>query len=127
MSDLIGAWLELPIPAIFGTLVAFYGGAAAFIVWLTFRSRAGRHVKSINGVVAPFFVSTALLFGLMAGFLSSDVWDRNKQAERAVLAESDTLVALYSLGAASGGDDRDLRSAIRTYVQAVVDDEWLHL
>src|SRR5436305_1037245 len=41
--------------------------------------------------------------------------------------ESDTLLALYSLGAASGSDDKGLRTAIRAYVRAVVDDEWPRL
>jgi hypothetical protein len=34
---------------------------------------------------------------LLVAFLSNEIWDRDKQAERVVLADSDTLVALYSL------------------------------
>src|SRR4029453_14914577 len=48
----------------------------------------------------------------------------SKQADRVVYVESDTLVALYSLGAASGTDNDRLRAAIRAYASAVVEDEW---
>jgi hypothetical protein len=57
-------------------------------------------------------------------FLSNDIWDRNKQAERVVLTESDTLVALYSLSVASGSHSKTLQSSIRDYASAVVDDEF---
>ena len=124
MQTLLTTWLELPVPALFATLFVCYFAAASALVWLSFRSGLSQHIQRYKGVVAPFFVSTATIFGLLIGFLSNDVWERNKQAVRAVLTESDTLVALYSLSAASGGDDKGLRDAIRNYVQAVIDDEW---
>ena len=120
-------WLGLPVVTIFASLFAFYLATTALLVWLSFRSRLSERILSFKGLVAPFFVSTATIFGLLVGFLSSDIWERNKQASRVVLTESDTLVALYSLGAASGSDDRGLRTAIRSYVRAVVDDEWPRL
>src|SRR5204863_7818787 len=55
------------------------------------------------------------------------VWERNKQASRVVLTESETLVALHSVSAASGIDDKSLRTAIRAYVLAVIEDEWPRL
>ena len=121
------AWLELPIVAIFASLLAFYLATALLLAWLSFRSPLSRRILSFKGVVAPFFVSTAIMFGLLIGFLSGDIWERNKQASRVVLTESDTLLALYSLGTASGADDGGLRTAIRAYVRAVVDDEWPRL
>jgi len=127
MQSLISAWLALPIPGIFASLVAFYLATAALIVWLTFRSPLSEGILGFKGVVAPFFGSTAIIFGLLIAFLSNDIWDRNKQAERIVLTESDTLLALHSLSAASGSDDKSLRTAIRAYAQAVVDDEWPRL
>jgi hypothetical protein len=84
-------------------------------------------IQSFKGVVAPFFGSTAIIFGLLIAFLSNDIWDRNKQAEHLIFAESDTLVALYSLSAASGVDNQGLRTAIRSYVTAVIEDEWPRL
>jgi len=127
MQNLFIAWLALPVVMLFASLFAFYVATAALLVWLSFRSKLSDRIQSFKGLVAPFFVSTATIFGLLVGFLSNDIWERNKQASRVVLAESDTLLALYSLGAASGSDDRGLRTAIRVYVRAVVDDEWPRL
>jgi len=127
MQEWFVAWLGLPVPAIFASLFAFYLATAGLWVWLSFRSKFSTRILSFRGLVAPFFVSTATIFGLLVGFLSSDIWERNKQAERVVLTESDTLLGLYSLGVASGNDDARLRSAIRNYVRAVVDDEWPRL
>jgi hypothetical protein len=59
--------------------------------------------------------------------LSNDIWVRNKQAEHTTFVESDTLVALYSVSAASGADNQSLRSAMRAYVTAVVEHEWPRL
>ena len=127
MQSWFTAWLELPVPALFASLFAFYLATAALMVWLSFRSKLSRRIQSFKGVVAPFFASTATILGLLIGFLSNDIWERNKQAERVVLTESDTLVALYSLSAATGSDNKNLRSAIRGYVSAVVEDEWSRL
>jgi len=127
MQELLTAWLALPVAALFASLFAFYVATGALLVWLSFRSRLSGRIQSFKGIVAPFFVSAGLIFGLLVGFLSSDVWERNKQASRVVLTESDTLVALHSLGAASGSDEQGLRTAIRSYASAVVDDEWPRL
>lgn len=127
MQDLFTEWLALPVPAIFASLSAFYFGTAALIVWLSFRSPLREPIQSAKGVVAPFFTSVGVIFGLLVAFLSSDIWDRNKQAQRVVLTEADTLVALYSLGVASGSDSDALRASIRGYASAVVEDEWPRL
>lgn len=121
------AWLALPVVVLFLSLLAFYLATAALMVWLTFCSPLSGRIQSFKGVVAPFFGSTAIIFGLLLAFLSNDIWERNSQADRIVLTESNTLVALYSLSAASGADNSHLRSAIRAYVTAVVDDEWPRL
>ena len=101
MQSLISAWLELPILGIFASLIVFYLGTAALMVWLSFRSRWSPLILSFKGVVAPFFSSTAVIFGLLIAFLSNDIWDRNKQAERIVLTESDTLIRSPAAVAAS--------------------------
>ena len=127
MQEWFTAWLWLPVPVLFATLFVFYFATALLLVWLAFRSRLSGPIQTLKGVVGPFFGSTSIIFGLLVGFLASDIWERNKQAQRAVLTESDTLVALYRLGAASGADDKPLRTAIRTYVTAVIEDEWQRL
>jgi len=124
MQDWFTAWLALPIPVVFASLFAFYLATAALLVWLSFASPLSARIQNLKGVVAPFFGSVAVIFGLLVAFLSNDIWDRNKLSERVVLTESDTLVALYSLGTATGADSSALRATIRGYASAVVEDEW---
>ena len=75
-------------------------------------------------MVASFFTSTAVIFGPLIAFLSSDIWMRNKQAQTVVFTESDTLIGLYCSSAAGVTDNAALPAAIRGYVSAVVEDEW---
>ena len=96
MQSWFSAWLAWPVVAIFASLFAFYLGAAGLMVWLSFRSRLSGRILSFKGVVAPFFGSTAIIFALLIAFLSNDIWERNRQAERIVFTESDTLIALQS-------------------------------
>jgi hypothetical protein len=127
MQGWFAAWLAWPVFAVFASLFLVYLAVAAALVWLSFRSPASAFIQTLKGVVAPFFSSTAVIFGLLIAFLANDIWDRNKQAERIVAIESETLIALYSLSAASGGDNTGLRTAIRAYVSAVINDEWPQL
>ena len=127
MQGWFAAWLAWPVPAVFASLFFAYLSIAAILCWLSFHSPASPFIQTLKGVVAPFFSSTAVIFGLLIAFLANDIWDRNKQAERIVAIESETLIALYSLSAASGVDHPGLRAAIRAYVVAVIDDEWPRL
>src|SRR4029077_15590195 len=79
MQNLFIAWLALPVAMLFASLFAFYLATAALLVWLSFRSKLSDRIQSFKGLVAPFFVSTATIFGLLVGFLSNDIWERNKQ------------------------------------------------
>ena len=124
MKEYFSAFLALPVLIVFASLFVFYFSSAALLVWLSFRSRLSERILSYKGLVGPFFAAIATIFGLLVGFLANDIWERNKQASRVVLTESDTLVALYSLGVASGTDVKGLRTSIRGYVNAVVTDEW---
>lgn len=126
-NGLTGWWLTLPVPVIFVSLFGFYLGTALLLAWVSFRSGLSGRIQSFKGVVAPFFMSTATIFALLVGFLANDIWERNQQAQRIVLVESDTLLALYSLSVASGSDEESLRAAIRGYASAVVEHEWLRL
>lgn len=96
MQGWFTAWLELPIWVIFASLFAFYLTTAGLPVWLSFWSPLRGSIQSLRGVVAPYFSSVGIIFGLLVAFLSNDIWDRNKLAERVVQPEADTLVALYS-------------------------------
>jgi hypothetical protein len=127
MQGWFAEWLAWPVPMVFASLFAVYLATAALTTWLCFASPLRDWIQGFRGIVAPFFSATAVIFGLLIAFLANDIWDRNKQAERIVAIESETLIALYSLSTASGGDNQRLRAAIRAYVSAVVEDEWPRL
>ena len=85
---MINAWLSFPAAALFGVLIVFYALTGALISWLCVRSPLRATILTMAGVVAPFFGAVSVLFALLTGFLASDVGDRNRQAWRAVHAES---------------------------------------
>ena len=88
---------------------------AAFIIYWSSQCRPFRaRVQTLTGIVAPFFGSVGILFGLLTGFLANDISDRNRQAARALLAEADGLHTVQTLSIASAASGRTLRSAGRT-------------
>lgn len=118
------AWLELPTFGIFATLALLYYGAALTLVGLIFHSPLRQHVQKLNGVVAPFFSSVAILFALLTGFLANDVGDRNRHAVRAVQTEAGEIRNVYALSVAAVTDMTDIRLALKVYVTSVLKDEW---
>ena len=60
----------------------------------------------------------------MTGFVASDTWERERQAERAVQSEADNVLAVYDLSIATASDMSAIRDALHRYVDAVVTDEW---
>jgi hypothetical protein len=121
---MIKAWLELPSFGVFATLALLYYGMAILLVVLTFRSPLSSPVKSLGGLVAPFFSSVALLFGLLTGFLANDIGDRNRQAVRAVQTEAGELRNVYTLSVASATDMGAIRTSLKAYVESTIHDEW---
>jgi hypothetical protein len=117
-------WLELPVAGVFASLALLYYGGAVILFWLTCKSGLGSRIRSLNGVVAPFFSAIAVLFALLTGFLAIDVGDRSKQAHAQVRAEATALHNLHTLSVVSVSDMRAIRKAIRAYVVAATTDEW---
>jgi hypothetical protein len=121
---MIRAWLDLPTAGTFVTLALMYYGVAAVLVAVTFFSPLKGPIAKLNGVVAPFFSSVALLFGLLTGFLGYDVTERNRQATRAVQSEAGEMQNVYTLSVASVTDMRAIRIAMKDYAASVLHDEW---
>ncbi len=121
---MIHDWLDLSLGGIIGVLFAVYAFAALLIFWVTFYSPLSGPIRSCGGLVAPYFTAVALLFGLLTGFLASDIADRNRQASRIVQAEAQSLTSLYTLSIASASDMSSIRDKIRRYAQSVLADEW---
>jgi len=121
---MIRAWLELNTFGIFATLCALYYGAALVLVFLAFASPLRGPIRQLNGIVAPFFSCVAILFGLLTGFLASDVGERGRQAARSVQAEASEIHNVYALSVAAPSDMTDIRTALKVYVNSVLKDEW---
>lgn len=124
MPNLIEAWLDLPSAGVFGILTLLYLCTGTLIAWAAYGGLLGARVKLLDGVVAPFFGSVAILFALMTGFLASDISDRNRQAARALQAEVAELRNVFTLSVASASDMQAIREDWAAYVKAVVGDEW---
>lgn len=58
-------------------------------------------IHATRGVVAPYFSSVSILFGLFAALLVNDVWQKANAAKNAVHAESDTILVLAQYARAS--------------------------
>jgi hypothetical protein len=117
-------WLDMPVWGIFGSLAGLFAVSALLIHRLCFSESTRGRSSSFAGVVAPFFGSVAVLFSLLTGFLANDVWDRNRQASRTVLAERDGLLAIHAISLAAASDMKDIRLAVQEYAKALVHDEW---
>ena len=121
---MIEAWLDLPSAGVFGVLALLYLCTGALIAWAAHGALLGPRVKSLDGVVAPFFGAVGVLFALLTGFLAGDIGDRNRQAARAVQAEVAELRNVFTLSVASASDMKAIRDDWAAYVKAVVKDEW---
>ena len=119
---MISAWLNLPVVAVFLVLAAYLAVATVVIHWLTFGSATRAFAQSLAGIVAPYAGSLAVLFALLTGFLANDVWERERRASRAVLAERDGLLEVHGLSVVS--DMAGVRDALLTYLRTIVADEW---
>ena len=121
---LFNLWLDQPTWLVAFILAAGLGATAVLIHLATFRLPTRRPIAALAGVVAPFFGSVAILFALFTGFLANDIWERQRQASRAVLAERDALLAMGTLSIATVSDMVPIRAALRAYVEAVTGQEW---
>jgi len=121
---IVGIWLELPVWQQLLALSGFYATTVVAIHLLAFHSPASGWTRSFKGVVAPFFVSVALIFGLLLGFVAGEVWHRNTDAVQVVRGEGDALFALSHLSPDSDPGAAKLPNLILAYAQSVVGEEW---
>lgn len=121
---MIRAWLDLSPVGIFASLMLLYFGMVVILTLVTFRSPLARPLQSLNGIVAPFYGSVAILFALLTGFLANDVSERGRLALRSVQIEAGELRNVHTLSVASLSDMRTIRASLKAYVTSAVSDEW---
>jgi hypothetical protein len=121
---MLSFWLNQPIWLMFLVLAAGFLVSASLIYLWTFNRWTRSFAMSFGGVVAPYFTALSVLLALMTGFVASDTWERQRQADRIVQSESDNVVAVYDLSIAAVSDMSGIRKALHAYVDAVIKDEW---
>lgn len=124
---LFNLWLDQPAWVIMAVLLAGFAVTGGIVHQATYYRPARRFVGSLGGVAPPVFSTVGLLFGLLTGFLANDVWERQRQANRAVQVEHDAVLTMGTLSIATVSDMAPIRAALRAYVVAVADDEWPHM
>jgi hypothetical protein len=119
-----GHWLALPGWAILLTVAVVYS-VIAFVLHRVSFTREGRpRLGSFGGIVPPFISLPTVLFGLIAGFLASDIWYEARQASRAVLDERGAAMIIESLDQATPAIRTRLDSLVQDYVRTVLAEEW---
>lgn len=121
---MINSWLTLPLPFLFLSVAGFYTATAFFLYWLCFGRLTRKWMFSFNGAVAELFGAIMVIFGILIGFVASDVWDRWRQASEAVGSESASLSMLSALASVSGLPADGIRHGIRVYISTVVEKDW---
>jgi hypothetical protein len=121
---MIDGWLALPLPLMFLSVAGFYSAVAVFLFWLCFSRLTRQWMLSFNGAVAELFSAIMVIFGILIGFVASDVWDRDRRASDAVEREGANLSTLNELASAGALQTEGIRQAIRVYISAVTEKEW---
>jgi len=121
---IIGAWLELPVWQQLLALTGLYATTAVALHLVAYHSPVSEWARSFRGVVAPFFVSVALVFGLLLGFVAGEVWHRNADAVHVVRSEGEQLFELVHLSPETDPAGIKLQGLVRAYAQSLVGEEW---
>lgn len=78
-----------------------------------------------NDIVGFIFAAIGVLYGVLLGFVVSDVWGNFDTAERSTAQESSILLATYQDAYAFPEPVRQIaQERLLAYAHAVVDDEW---
>lgn len=88
----MGHWFSIGADIALSALLPV--ASAALIFLAETRGPLSKTIRATRGVVAPYFASVAVLFGLFAALLASDVWQKTNEAKRAVLAEAHAVETL---------------------------------
>ena len=122
---ILSLWLDLPVWLIFATLAGVFAVAAGLLVALTNLSRTRPTILCLGlGLVPTYFTAISVMLSLLTGFVANDAWERHRQAARVVQNERSNLLAIHDLSLATVSDMREIRTALLTYADALITDEW---
>jgi hypothetical protein len=110
---IVGDWLELSVWQQLLALAGLYATTGVAFHLLAYHSPVSEWARSFKGVVAPFFVSVALIFGLLLGFVAGEVWHRNAEAIHVVRSEGEALFELVHLSPDTDPSGAKLQGLVR--------------
>lgn len=118
--------LNVPTPLLALIVV---GGSIAVMVFATWyvRRRFPEDTHTANNPLAGYmFAALATIYGVLLAFVVVVVWQQFDAARATVQDEANAAVNLYRFSVELPAPyDSRVRAAVRTYAQAVIDDEWV--
>ncbi|MDX1433444.1 MAG: hypothetical protein R3286_13455, partial [Gammaproteobacteria bacterium] len=117
------ALLDLDLGWLVAWLTAIPVAAAAALYWITQRSRFATRLLPYGGVVAPFFTSVAIVFGMFAAFLGADIWQRVQSSNQSLEHEVAAVQSILQISAALDARGDAIASQARRYINATLSDE----
>jgi hypothetical protein len=119
-------WLfGLPVPWMAVVILgAVYLGTAAIYLLVTALA-VGERARAFKAVSPGVLPPMAIIFALLVGFLSAQVWSDTDRANTAVNHEASALRAAVLLaGAFPGAPETQIRDLIHSHIEDVITQEW---
>jgi uncharacterized membrane protein YraQ (UPF0718 family) len=99
-------------------------GAAGLLV--SRRIIPAERVRGHNEAAGFIYATYGVIYAVLIAFVVIAVWETFAKAEEIVSEEASSLISLYrDTTAFPEAEQHALQESLRTYVQSVVDDEWL--
>ena len=70
----------------------------------------------VKGIVAPYFMSVAIMFSLFASLMAEDTWMEISRANNLIMKQINSLKAIESLGQSLAQGNTELRELTKKYV-----------
>lgn len=120
----MSAWIEsLPSP-VSGTIVVGAFVVLALVLTYVIDRLTSRAVRREHNDLTGFILAVVgVIYAVLLAFVTIGVWERYEQAAARTFDETGMLAVAYR-DADVFPRSQELRSTIRAYVEAVVDDEW---
>jgi hypothetical protein len=111
MSDWLSSPLQIALSAIMPVAMAL------LLFAVESRGPMAPAIQASKGLVAPYFTSVAIVFGLFAALLANDAWQKDNAARYIVQAEADSVHLIAQL-ARAGGIETVVLPKLKAYVDA---------
>ena len=118
-------WLEsLPTIASGTLIVACFVALALLFGWVVGKV-SPRDVRIEHNDLAGFILAViGVIYAVLLAFVVIGAWERFQQAESRTYEEASALTTIYRDADSFPNGGHELRAAVRTYVETIVNDEW---